>query len=382
MNKYVRPLLALALATFCGAGAHALDASGYANDSLSTLINHDSFNLSVRKRMESLRIGSVGQSFGSLRSAGLFSSDEAYALAPSSRTGSYASARRRQLDCVYYSGVTIWADLYQTWARQRARGADDGYKHKVFGPAIGLDWTSGPFSIGIAGTYNWGKMRGINERNDRRTKQWGAEIYGQYNADLFYVNATIGYGHNTIRSRRNDFSTGFPLPGTGSREYGDKYSTNAVNLDAEFGWKFNWSGLQVVPHAGIRYFHDRRGNIDEGRIGTNLAVQANSENYDVLEVPLGIDVGYEINTGGAIIVPRAKFGYALELARDRNEWSGTHGSFASTETGARRSRNGFSAGLGIEAKFTKNLSAHVDYTAKFRSSQYEHHWNLGMGFSF
>ncbi len=376
MNYIVRPLLALALATLCGAGAHALDLSSYGNDSLSTQINMDSFNMSVRKRMETLRIGSLGQSF---KAAGLFASDEAYALAPSSRTGSYARASsRRQLDCVYYNGFTVWGDLYQTWARQRTRDGGDGYKHKVFGPAVGFDWTSGPFTIGLATTYSWGKMRSMSAANDRKTRQWGAEIYGQYNADLFYVNGTIGYAHNNIESSRGDDRT---IVGDSAGAYGADYSTNAVNLDAEFGWKFNWSGLQVVPHAGVRYFHDRRGGINEGGTGV-FAIRASSENYDVLEIPLGVDIGYEINAGGAIIVPRAKFGYALELGRDHNEWNGARGVSAAGGRGARRSRNGFAAGLGIEAKITKNLSAHVEYNAKLRPNQYEHHWNLGMGFSF
>ena len=357
MNKFVRPLLALALATICGAGAHALDA-GYGNDFFASQINYDSFNLSVRKRLETVRIGSsLGQTFAGLRTAStpLFASDDAFAMAPSSRVGSYSSASRRQLDCVYYNGFTLWGDMYATWAQQRAHHGRDGYRHKVFGPAIGFDWTTGGFTIGLGTTYNWGKMHGRDEQNDRRTRQWAAEIYGQYNADRFYVNATVGYGHNDIRSHRTN-------------GWGDKYSTNSVNLDAEFGWKFNWSGLQIVPHAGARFFHDRHGEINDGNI------RASSENYHVFEVPLGINVAYEVNTGGMTFVPRAKFGYTPELFRERNSVDG--------DEGARRSRNGFNVGLGMEAKITKSISAHVDYNCNFRPRQYEHHWNMGVGFTF
>ena len=385
MNKFVRPLLALALvATVCGAGAHAVDyyETGYGNDFYSSQINYDSFHLSARKRLESVRIGSSGQSFGTFTtaSAGGFSSDGAYAapMAPSSRVGSYSSARRRQLDCVYYSGFTVWADLYQTWAKQQSEGGDDGYKHKIFGPALGFDWTSGPFTIGVAGTYGWGKMTSRDLHNDRRSRQWAAEVYAQYNADLFYINATVGYGHNTIRSNRTSTITPW--------SYGDKYATNSVNLDAEFGWKFNWSGLQVTPHAGVRFFHDRRGSIDEGEgIG---AVKANSRNYHTFEIPVGVTVGYEINTNGMTFVPRARFGYTPELFREDNRVDGrmnvggTTGWVNGSEDAARRSRNGFNLGLGLEAKITKSISAHVDYSCSLRPDQYEHHWNAGLGFTF
>ena len=379
MNKFVRPLMALALATICGVGAHAgeyLPETGFGNDSYSSQMNYDSFNMSVKKRMETMRIGSIGQSFGRFNTAELISSDEAYAMAPSSRTGSYSSSRRRQLDCVYYSGFTVWADLYQTWAKQRSRGNHEGYKHKVFGPAVGFDWTSGPFSIGGAMTYNWGKMKGRDISHDRKTRQWAIDLYGQYNAELYYINGIIGYGHNTLRSDR-------PVPSGGAN--GDKYSTNSFNIEAEFGYKFNWSGLQVSPHVGVRYFADRRGSISEG--AGPYAVHANTRNYHVFELPVGVTVGYEINTNGMIFVPRARFGYTPELFRKDNSWGGTYNGgagavYSYSESGARRSRHGFNLGLGMEAKITKSLSAHVDYNCNFRPKQYEHHWNLGMGFSF
>ena len=378
MRKLVWPLFALALATFLGAGAHAVDflSSGYGNDSYQSQLSYDSFNLSVRKRMETMRIGSVGQSFGTRRfnTASMFSSDEALAMAPSSRyDAGNNSYRRRQLDCVYYSGFTVWGDLYQTWSRQRDRGDDDGYKSRVFGPAVGFDWTSGPVTLGIATTYNWGKIKSRDFHHDRKTRTWGLEAYGQYNSDLFYVNATLGYGHTTFRSDRNI-----------SWNHSDRYSSNAVNLDGEFGWKFNFGGLQVTPHAGFRYFHDRRGSINEG--GANFDIHASTRNYHTFELPLGVDVGYEINTGGMIFVPRARFGWTPELSRKRGGASGTYrvggNTFRYSDNTARRNRHQFNVGLGLEAKITKTLSAHIDYNCNFRSRLYEHHWNLGMGFSF
>lgn len=379
MRNFVRPMLALSLATLFGLGAHAYAATGYATDSYGSQLSYDSFNLSVRKRMESVRVGSIAQPFGrstvnpdsynyQVGSATL-SSDEAYAMAPSSRVASNSTYRRRQLDCVYYSGFTVWADMYQTWSRQRSDGNNDGYRYRTFGPAVGFDWTSGGFTIGLASTYNWGKIKSRSWDNDRKLRTWALELYGQYNADLYYINATLGYAHNSFRSDQRSWVGGGH----------DRYSSNSWNIDAEFGYKLNFSGFQVTPHIGARYYHDRRGSIDEGWGGASV----NAKNYDVLEIPVGVNLAYEINTGGMILVPRARFGWTPELFRKKGKASGTWWNGARLdESSSRRGRNMFTLGLGLEAKITKAISAHIDYNANIRSKQYEHHWNFGAGFSF
>lgn len=385
MKNVMRPLLALCLVTVFGTCAHAATfyPSGFGNESFVSMHGMDSFNLSVRKRLESVRIGSVGQSYGrSMSEAPLFSSDEAFAMAPSSRGGTVASgsARRRQLDCVYYSGFTVWGDMYQTWVKQSSRGSSDGYQFRTTGPAIGFDYSTGGFSIGLATTYNWGKMRARDFHHDRKTKQYGLELYGQYNTDLFYINGTLGYGHTTFRSDRDTWPTPWP-------SNGDKYSSNSWNIDGEFGWKFRFSGLNLTPHVGIRYFHDRRGSIDEGPYGThNYTIRAGTRNGYIWEMPVGVDLAYEINTGGMVFVPRVRAAWVPQLSSKRGGWSGTENvdgvNYSYGENAARRDRNGYLLGAGLEAKITKAISAHIDYNCNFRSKAYEHHWNLGVGFTF
>ncbi len=113
-----------------------------------------------------------------------------------------------------------------------------------------------------------------------------------------------------------------------------------------------------------------RGDIDEGLGG----FRAGTDNYHVFEIPLGVNLAYEINGGGMVFVPRGRLAWIPEFDRVRSSAGG--------EVGARRSRHGFQFGLGLEGRFTETLSAHIDYNVNFRSRQYEHHWNLGMGFSF
>ncbi|MCC8189328.1 MAG: autotransporter outer membrane beta-barrel domain-containing protein, partial [Planctomycetes bacterium] len=164
----------------------------------------------------------------------------------------------------------------------------------------------------------------------------------------------------------------------------DRYRTHSWNIDGEFGWKMNFGGFKVTPNIGLRYFHDRRGGVSES--GSSYFIKSNTRNYHVLEMPVGVDLGYEINAGGAIIVPRIRGQWIPELSRKRGTWSGEYYDgtqyHSYSEDAARRNRNAFLIGLGLEAKITKALAAHVDYNVKFRSNNYEHHWNVGVGFTF
>ncbi len=382
MKKCVRPMLALALALCFGAAAQvqAMD-EGYANDAYASQIGYDSFNYSIKQRLASARIGSSTRYFGTAPI--LVQSDDAYAMAPSSRSSSVAPASasrsRRQLDCVYYSGFTVWADFYQTWARQDTRGNEDGYTYRATAPAVGFDWSNGNFTVGLATTYNWAKIKGKSSGHDREVDHWGTALYAQYNGEKFFANASIGYSYNRFDSARSQ-TTPFGTVGRNA-----KYHSNAFNIDATFGYKFNFGGFKVVPNVGLRYFYDRRGNIDEGN---SWAIQGGRQNSYTFELPVGVDLSYEIAAGNAIIVPRIRAAWIPELARKRGHFDGALYDGAGVPVssininGAERSRNGFLVGAGLEAKITKSFSAHIDYNCNFRSGAYEHHWNLGAGFTF
>ncbi len=371
MRKFVRPLLALSLATLFGLGAHAYAGTGYATDSYGSQLSYDSFNLSVRKRLESVRIGSLTQPFGRTSvspdtynyqvGSATLGSDQAYAMAPSSRVAANSSYRRRQLDCVYYSGFTVWADMYQTWAKQRSHDGGEGYRYRTFGPAVGFDWTSGGFTIGAATTYNWGKIKPRDGGTNRDLDTWALELFGQYNADRYYVNATLGYGHNRFDS-----------------DTAGHYNTNAWNVDAEFGYKFNFGGgFQVIPHVGGRYFHDRHGSFSDALRSIS------ARDYYVFELPVGVTLGYEINSGGMIFVPRARLGWTPELFRRKGAINVNQPGLGTwEESAARRGRNSFNLGVGLEARITQSISAHIDYNVNLRSRMYDHHLNFGAGFSF
>jgi hypothetical protein len=345
MKKKFLPLLVVFLVASSGASVLAGDYA-IANSHYAPQIGLDSFNYSVQKRLESIRLGSISLNYAS---APLIRSDGALA-APASRSSSVRGASGgRQIDCVYNNGLTVWGDLYQTWASQSSGDGGHGYRYRATSPAVGIDWTSGAFTGGIATSYNWGKLKDKDGGGDLTARTWGLEAYGQYNAQKYYISADLGYGYTHYKS--------------------PSFHSNSLNLGAEFGLKFNFNDILITPHAGMRVFHDRRGAVERGNLPSS-----GRDSYYVWEIPMGVAVGYVFRAGGVMIMPQVKAGWTPELARRRSGFAGF--------SAPRRARNGFILGAGLEARITQSLSGHLDYTANLRNNAYEHHWNLGVGFSF
>lgn len=297
----------------------------------------------------------------------------------------------RYIDCEYTNGFTIWGGGYGTWGRQKSHNLEDGYKLHAAGPALGIDWSNGAFTAGIAGTYAWGKIKGRSFNHDRDTKTWAITGYGQWTNGALYVNGLVGYGRNRFDGdHTNSWNDQFNQLNT---VYGDsgKYHSNSWNAAAEVGYKFLLgSCFSITPNVGIRYFHDKNKAFSEsatyflaGANAGSYSIHWNREKYHVLELPIGVTFGYEIKTGNAVIVPQLRAAWVPEIDRKRAGATG-YDSFDNVYhlKSARRNRNGFLVGAGLQARFSQKVSANLDYNVTLRNHGYEHNLNLGVGFTF
>lgn len=430
MKKYLAAVTAVLLVSGLGMALELNVGNSTSNYAAQTAIG--AFNTSVRGRMSAARVGDLFLAgFTSHGRYAPLASEQAYGAAPSTRATpraayGYNGSPRRQLECVYTSGFTVWGDVYGAWERQKAKSENVGYKYRVGGPAIGFDWTTGGLTLGLATTYSWGTMKdvggrivgdqaialaGAQNKNNRDTRTWGLMAYGQYNARMWYANATLGYGRTRHKSSLGLGGTFARLPvggvsGTFGADADDKYGVNAWNADVEFGMKFRFGrGFLLSPSVGLQYFHSRRGKVDETGVlnyvitavnaaGTyDIRMVSGARNYYSLELPVGVTFAYEIPAGSAIIVPQLRFAWIPELAREKGRASGTlyaterPGNWGTdvlpyTDHAARRSRHAFNIGAGVQAKLNQTVSLHLDYDVTLRSRYYNHNLNLGVGVTF
>ncbi|MDR1613316.1 MAG: autotransporter outer membrane beta-barrel domain-containing protein [Planctomycetota bacterium] len=423
MRKHLAALCAIALIS---GSVMALDLDldiGNSTSGYAAQTSMDAFNGSVRDRLSAVRIGDLFLTGYSSRGRyAPLASERAYGAAPSVRAATprgaygYEGAPRRQLECVYTSGFTAWGDVYGAWERQKAKGGGVGYKYRVGGPAIGFDWTSGGLTLGLATSYNWGTAKNVGgfDKNTRDTRTWGLMAYGQYNASRWYANATLGYGQTRFKSSVRDASSftdryfnEAPYSGFYTVDLGDRYRNHSWNADAEFGMKFRFGrGFLLSPSVGLQFFHTRRRGVDEtgalsletdsptqNKFTGPVTLSSGARSYYSLQLPVGVSLAYEIAAGTALIVPQLRFAWIPELARSQGRASGD-GVFIPTATfppyptfnysdhAARRNRNAFRIGTGVQAKLNQYLSLHLDYDATLRARYYNHNLNLGLGVTF
>lgn len=374
-----KALLAMAAAVLAATNVFAGDyiitdyeysLANYQNTGYAAQTAYDSFNANVTQRMATARLG--------------------------------ASATRdsagRVIDCNLTNGWTVWGGGYGGWADQKTRGFEDGYKYRVGGPALGADWSNGALTVGLAATYSWGKLKGREVNHDQKTRTWGLTGYAQWVKDCFYVNGTLGYARNRFTG---DYSASIPYydnyvyQGQNVNVYGgSKYHSNTWNVSVETGYKFKFRGFSVTPNVGLRYFHDKAKSFDDTLFGTLaggvvLPPQTHyysKDKYHVLELPLGVNLGYEIQAGKALIMPQFRFAYVPELDRKHGASSytvaGDPAAITYKSYSPRRNKHAFIVGGGVQAKLNAMVSLNVDYYAKLRGKAHEHHLNAGFGVSF
>ena len=348
MRKVLLLTMAIVLSCVCVAG-HAAE-TNFANDAFASQLTMDAFNKSVRYRMQVARFDFYG----------------GVKVPPAQ---SYVDGN---LDGCPESAFTIWADGYTAWGKKKD---SDGYKFNVAGPALGFDWSNGPLTLGVAGTYAWGKMKDRETWHENKNRTWALTTYAQLNYERFYVNADLSYGRNRFKSTRKTFAGVY----TPDDPADAKYHSNAWNAEMEIGTRLNLCNFLIEPHIGVRYFHDRRGGFDEN----NTALPSNyysKRNYHALEMPIGVDVGYEIAVCKTMLIPRLHFAYIPQF--DRKAGTASADVAQVIRDSSSRARHGFELGAGLQAKVYRSLSAHVDYNVNMRSKAYEHTVTAGLGMSF
>ncbi len=348
MRKTLIVALAIVAVSVSACRTASAATTNYANDGFIAQISMDAFNQSVKHRMQVARFAFYGD---------VSAPPEQY-----NYNAVDASCAPRT--------INVWADGYGSWGKQKTT---DGYRFNVGGPALGIDWTNGPMTVGIAGTYNWGKAKARNMYHDRKTRTWALTAYAQWNYERFYVNAAVSYANNRYKSNRGDAASDGLARAS--------YRSNSWNAAIELGTRLNICNFVIEPNIGFRYFNDRRKAFTENLLADTW-VDYSRRNYRAMEMPVGVDLSYDISIFNTMIKPRLHAAWVPTFARREGKADGTiagGGSFADRAT---RGKHGWELGAGFQTKVFRGIFAHVDYTVVMHTKAYEHMLNAGLGWQF
>ena len=195
-------------------------------------------------------------------------------------------------------GAALWlAPVYKTHDSDSfdSQGLDYGVDLNLYGVALGADFEFMPgltagvmFNVGSGDADGQGNAAANNTSND--FDYWGAAIYGNYTYDALSVTADVSY-----TAVDNDLEAT-----TGMQQYSKLESstdTTAISLGVTAKYTFDFGGVEVAPHAGLRYTNI---DLDDYSIKSNGETVADysADKVNIFSIPVGVTFAKEF-TGDA-----------------------------------------------------------------------------------
>ena len=280
-------------------------------------------------------------------------------------------------------GAALWlAPVYKTHDSDSfdSQGLDYGVDLNLYGVALGADFEFMPgltaglmFNVGSGDADGQGNTAANNTSND--FDYWGAALYGNYTYDALSVTADVSY-----TAVDNDLEAT-----TGMQQYGKLESstdTTAISLGVTAKYTFDFGGVEVAPHAGLRYTNI---DLDDYSIKSNGETIADysADKVNIFSIPVGVTFAKEFTGDAWTVKP------SLDLTLTGNfgdddisgdvSWTGVDGlvtpvsseymddfTYGATLGIEAASTGGFSLGLGVNYTGSSNVDEFgVNANARF-----------------
>ena len=280
-------------------------------------------------------------------------------------------------------GAALWlAPVYKTHDSDSfdSQGLDYGVDLNLYGVALGADFEFVPgltagimFNVGSGDADGQGNAAANNTSND--FDYWGAALYGNYTYDALSVTADVSY-----TAVDNDLEAT-----TGMQQYSKLESstdTTAISLGVTAKYTFDFGGVEVAPHAGLRYTNI---DLDDYSIKSNGETIADysADKVNIFSIPVGVTFAKEFTGDAWTVKP------SLDLTLTGNfgdddisgdvSWTGVDGlvtpvsseymddfTYGATLGIEAASTGGFSLGLGVNYTGSSNVDEFgVNANARF-----------------
>ena len=269
----------------------------------------------------------------------------------------------------------LWGRAGKNWATFTPSGAN-GFDADSWGVSGGIDGeVADKLRMGVSYFYTKANFdeNGAGANSNADIDGNGVVVYATYQPNPWYLNASLGYGWNSYKSKR--FVTGF---GTNEANYDGKQ----IMGRAELGYILSEGAFDITPHIGLRV---NLLDIDSyTETGPAPAVSIDSRSVNSVRGVLGLGVRYEADLGSAgKIVPE---GYVRLLNEFGNPDEAITGNIVSggafnVKTVARDDLS-YAVGAGLTYEMNESVSLRVHYNGEFQSDYDEHAVSASFRFAF
>ena len=231
------------------------------------------------------------------------------------------SAKDNNAQVVASNRGAVWASGNYNKQRNRnfdAQGVDYGHDVDMGGMSAGMDFKVAP-NVDVGAMVNIGtgqiKGRGAGEGIKNDIEYVGAGVYARAKQNRAQVVADVSY--NQVKSKLE----GQTAIGKATAEH----NTHAISAGVTAQYDMDVAGVQVSPHAGVRYTHINTQDHDI-KVNNKTTASYQGKDMNVVSLPVGVTVAKKITNGNWSIKPSLDLTVTTNVGDDAHKgnvkWSG------------------------------------------------------------
>ena len=269
-------------------------------------------------------------------------------------------------------GAGLWATpIYKNHDSDGfdADGVDYGVDMNLYGVALGADYTlSNGLRVGAMFNIGSGDAdgQGAGSQASNDFDYYGFGLYAGYTMGQFSVVGDISYTavDNDVEATLGSFDT-----------VGASLDSTNLSFGVTGKYEFDFNGLYVTPHAGLRY---STIDIDDYDVdGEQVYAHFAADSIDVFSVPVGVTVAKEITAGSWTVKPAFDVTLTGNFGDDSFDsfdgdvsWAGIENATTATSTEVLDNFT-YGATLGVGAKTGNfSLGLGVNYTGSSNTDEF------------
>jgi len=274
----------------------------------------------------------------------------------------------------------IWIQGFGNISHQKASGIDMGYRNKMAGSLIGIDYKLKPdLFVGASVGYDESRIKWINALSKGRIKDYLASVYGTWFYDKLYVNASFTGAYNRYNIRRRmTFHTSL------DRTAHSRHKGYVLAPSLEVGQGFTLlNGIEVVPFIRGDYIHIHENGYEEKGAGS-LNLHIRKKTNTALRTEPGLNIYRHFKLEEGLLTAKVKLSYVnkhpLKKGRITANLVGQPGTFLAS--GTNKTQHQVSPGLSLDYKSNSGFFISAAYDAQLSSKYNAHEVSLKIGTKF
>ena len=274
----------------------------------------------------------------------------------------------------------FWLEAFGFIGNQKERGNVDGYQADTGGFVLGGDKTlgNGDARFGAAFAYGSTGISGEGATTANRTDidSYQGILYGSYNADEWYADASLGYGRHQLDTKRVVSLVGTNLTGS--------HNANQYSAKLGFGLPITNGIATFTPLASLSYVQlDQNAYSESDSNDTGAALSVNSTKTESLRSGLGAKVSVALANTELSPSVEARALWNHEFAdTNQNITARFDGGNSFTTNGVSQPRDSAILGIGLNLQGKTGQTLSVNYDAEVRNDYVSHTAALKARFDF